>query len=167
MRFLFVWGLLLAAIAPVAADTLRGVVFVVIDGDTVLFKPDHDSPASHAFLKIRLADIDAPEKDQAYGDVATRTLTALLLNQPVEVNTVATDVYGRTIAHIQLGTLPVNTELVRRGVAWASGQRRNTALKEAQREARLARRGLWQDAAPTPPWVWRRAHAASDSVLNR
>ena len=167
MRFLFVWGLLLAAIAPVAADTLRGAVFVVIDCDTVLFKPDHDSPASHAFLKIRLADIDAPEKDQAYGDVATRTLTALLLNQPVEVNTVATDVYGRTIAHIQLGTLPVNTELVRRGVAWASGQRRNTALKEAQREARLARRGLWQDAAPTPPWVWRRAHAASDSVLNR
>jgi endonuclease YncB( thermonuclease family) len=143
------------------------VVIVVIDGDTVLFKPDHDSPASHAFLKIRLADIDAPEKDQAYGDVATRALTALLLNQPVEINTVATDVYGRTLARIQLGALSVNTELVRQGVAWASAYRRNAALQAAQREARQARRGLWQDAAPTPPWVWRRAHVASDSVLNR
>ena len=43
-------SLLLAPCAvPVAADTLRGVVIVVIDGDTVLFKPEPYSPGSRAF----------------------------------------------------------------------------------------------------------------------
>lgn len=168
MRFLLVWCLLLAAIAPVAADTMRGVVIVVIDGDTVLFKPEHYASASRAFLKIRLADIDAPESDQPYGDVATGALTALLLDRQVEVDTVATDVYGRTIAHMQLDALAVNEALVRQGLAWASGRRGHATLKEAQREARQAQRGLWQDAAPTPPWVWRRTHATSaNEVLSR
>jgi endonuclease YncB( thermonuclease family) len=151
------------------ADPLRGVVIVVIDGDTVLFKPDHYSPASRAFLKIRLADIDAPEKDQPHGDAATRALTALLLNQQVEVDTLATDAYGRTIARIQLGALQVNAELVRQGLAWAStGYQRKPELRNAQREARHAQRGLWQDPDPTPPWVWRRTHARSaDAAFSR
>jgi len=50
------------------ADTLRGVVIRVIDGDTVWFKPDRHDAASRDFLKIRLVDIDAPEKNQPYGD---------------------------------------------------------------------------------------------------
>jgi len=125
-------GLLLAAWAfalPTLAETLRGVVIVVIDGDTVLFKPDH----------------------------------ALVLNQPVEINTVATDAYGRRIAHLQKGALRINTEMVRLGLAWSSSRyQRNAEGVTAQDEARRALRGLWLDAAPTPPWVWRRAQRASD-----
>lgn len=159
-------GLLLAAWAfalPALAETLRGVVIVVIDGDTVLFKPDHDGAQSRAFLKIRLADIDAPEKDQAYGDIATHTLKALVLNQPVEINTVATDAYGRKIAHLQVGALRINTEMVRLGLAWSSSRyQRNAEGRAAQDEARRARRGLWVDAVPTPPWVWRRVQKSSD-----
>lgn len=147
---------------PAVADTLRGVVIVVIDGDTVLFKPDHYGARSRAFLKIRLADIDAPEKEQPYGDAATRSLTALVLNQQVEINTVATDAYGRSVALLQTGALQVNTEMVRLGFAWAYTRfRRNAGLVEAQDEARRAQRGLWADAAPTPPWVWRREQPAS------
>lgn len=155
MRFLLALCLLFTAAA--AADTMHGVVIVVIDGDTVLFKPDSYGAASRAFLKLRLADIDAPEKDQPYGDAATRALTALLLKQRVAVDTVATDAYGRTIARIRMGAVRVDTELVRRGYAWSSSRgQSDAALADAQREARRARRGLWQDAAPTPPWVWRK-----------
>lgn len=147
-----------AATAPAAADTMRGVIIVVIDGDTVLFKPDHYQAASRAFLKLRLADIDAPEKDQPHGEAAMRVLQLLVLNQRVEVDTIATDAYGRKIARVRKGTLQVDAELVRRGFAWPSTRgRRNAALLDAQREARGAHRGLWQDPAPTPPWVWRRA----------
>lgn len=150
-----------AVARPAAAETLRGTVIVVVDGDTVLFKPDHYHPSGRAFLKIRLADIDAPEHDQPYGDAATRALAAQVLNQRVEVETVATDVYGRTVARIRLGGEEVGADLVRRGLAWAAARSRHaSALRAAQREARLAHRGLWQDAAPTPPWVWRRAHPA-------
>ncbi len=148
-----------AVAGPVAAETLHGVVIVVIDGDTVLFKPDHTHPSGRAFLKIRLADIDAPEHDQPYGEAATRALAAQVLKQRVEVDTVATDVYDRTIARIRMDGDEVVADLVRRGLAWSVTRSRNaSALKAAQRQARLARRGLWQDAAPVPPWVWRRTH---------
>jgi endonuclease YncB( thermonuclease family) len=150
-----------AVAAPAAAETLRGVVIVVVDGDTVLFKPDHYHPSGRAFLKIRLADIDAPEKDQPYGDAATRALSARVLNRRVEVETVAIDVYGRTIARIRIGGEEVGEDLVQRGYAWAAARsRRASVLRIAQRQARLSQRGLWQDAAPTPPWTWRRAHPA-------
>lgn len=158
MRCLLAWRLLLAvAAAPAAADTMHGVVIVVIDGDTVLFKPDSYGAASRAFLKLRLADIDAPEKDQPHGDAATRALSALVLSQRVEVDTVATDDYGRTIAYLRKDALKVNAELVRRGYAWPLARyRRNAELLDAQHEARRTRRGVWQDPAPTPPWVWRK-----------
>jgi micrococcal nuclease len=159
----FIWLLLVAGLAglPAAADTMSGRVFVVIDGDTVLFRPDHVRASSRTFMKLRLADIDAPETSQPYGDAATRTLTALVLNQPVDIDTLATDAYGRTVARIRTGTLSVNTELVRRGMAWAALRgRRDSELNQAQREARVARRGLWQSAAPIPPWVWRRSQKA-------
>jgi endonuclease YncB( thermonuclease family) len=153
--------LLFALAASAGAAPAAGVVFVVIDGDTVLFKPDHYSPGSRAFLKIRLADIDAPEKEQPHGSAATRALAALVLNKRVEVDTVATDAYGRKIARVRVGSVRVNQELVRRGHAWTSTRyRRDVGLQEALREARRARRGLWQDAAPTPPWVWRREQSA-------
>ncbi|MDP2030607.1 MAG: thermonuclease family protein [Thiobacillus sp.] len=158
-RLLGMLCLLLVAIAPAWADTMSGIIIVVIDGDTVLFKPDSYGTASPAFLKIRLASIDAPEKDQPYGEASTRALSALVLHQRVEVTTVAIDAYGRTIAQIQLGSMQVNTELVRRGLAWASAYRSRAELKEAQREAQLAPRGLWREASPMPPWVWRREHA--------
>lgn len=152
---------LLFAAAGTSADTLRGTVFAVIDGDTLLFRPGHTPPTSRAFLKIRLADIDAPERGQPHGEAATRALTQLVLNQRVEVDTVATDAYGRRIARIRKGPLQVNAELVRRGHAWASKRyRRDAALLEAQRAARRAHRGLWRDPAPTPPWRWRRAQPA-------
>jgi micrococcal nuclease len=151
-----------ALAAPASAETLRGVVIVVIDGDTVLFKPDHTDPSGRAFLKIRLADIDAPEHDQPYGDAATRALSGLVLNQRVEVEIVATDVYGRTIGRIRMGGDEFGADLVRRGFAWSATRSWHASgLKAAQRQARLARRGLWRDAAPVPPWLWRRTHSAS------
>lgn len=147
--------LLLALTAPAGAAAVAGVIFAVIDGDTVLFKPDHYE--SRAFLKIRLADIDAPETDQPHGPAATHALAALVLHRRAEVETVATDAYGRKIAHIRVGLVWVNRDLVQHGHAWTSTRyRRDAILVEAQREARGAGRGLWREAAPTPPWVWRR-----------
>lgn len=156
MRFFLALCLLFALSAPVAADTLRGVVIVVIDGDTVLFKPDHYHPSSRSFLKVRLAGIDAPEKDQPHGEAATRALQELALNQQAELEVVATDVYGRKVGRLMAGTLPVNAELVRRGLAWSSSRDPDNAMRRLQGEASRARIGLWTDATPMPPWVWRR-----------
>jgi len=160
-RGVTLWCLLALAwiVAPAQAETMHGVVIVVIDGDTVLFRPDHYHPSGRAFMKIRLADIDAPEKGQPYGEAATHALATRVLHQQVELDTVATDVYGRTIARIRVGEREVGTDLVQGGFAWAASRSRRAAgLATAQRQARQAHRGLWQDAAPIPPWVWRRTH---------
>lgn len=156
---LFLLCLAWAAASPAHARTMHGVVIVVVDGDTVLFKPDHAHTSGRAFLKVRLAGIDAPETDQPYGDAATRELAARVLNRRVAVTSVATDVYGRTIAHIHMAGHEVGTELVQSGFAWVATRSRGAAeLAKAQRQARLDQRGLWQGAAPMPPWEWRRTH---------
>jgi len=142
------------------ADTLQGVVIVVIDGDTVLFKPDHYASSSRAFLKVRLAGIDAPEAAQPHGDAATRALEEMALKQRATLEIVATDHYGRTLGRLSVGTLAVNAELVRRGHAWSGSRAAGDMLPALQNEAKHARRGLWRDAEPVPPWTWRRAQAA-------
>lgn len=143
------------------ADTMQGVVIVVIDGDTVLFKPDHYHPASRAFLKVRLADIDAPEANQPHGAVATHALKDLALKQRATLEIVATDHYGRKLGRLDVAGVAVNSELVRRGLAWSSSRGAAGPLAGLQDEARRARRGLWADTAPMPPWVWRRAQNTS------
>jgi micrococcal nuclease len=37
--------------------------------------------------------------------------------------------------------------------------RRETALRDLEQEARTAKRGLWVDASPVPPWEWRKVGA--------
>ena len=155
MRGLLAVWLLFAGAAW--ADTLQGVVIVVIDGDTVLFKPDHYAPSARAFLKVRLAGIDAPEAAQPHGDAATRALKDMALKQRATLEIVATDHYGRKLGRLSVGTLAVNAELVRRGHAWSGSRAADDALPALQNEAKHARRGLWRDAAPVPPWIWRRA----------
>lgn len=152
--------LLLAAAGTACAETMHGVVIVVIDGDTVLFKPDRYRPSSRAFLKVRLADIDAPETGQPYGEAATEALKARVLKRRAQLEIVATDVYGRKVGRLVVEARSVNADMVRRGFAWASARgeaRRDMAA--LQGEARRERIGLWQDKQPMPPWTWRKARA--------
>jgi endonuclease YncB( thermonuclease family) len=54
----------------------------------------------------------------------------------------------------------VNLELVREGWAWWYGKyaTKNKELASAEAAARKAKRGLWADAKPIPPWDWRQRH---------
>lgn len=136
-------------------------VIAVLDGDTVLLKDTDTNSPPPLFYKLRLAAIDAPEKDQAYGAQAKQALARLVLKQHVGVTTVATDSYGRTIGWISLKRdasieNSVNAELVRRGWAWALSRSRSPYLREAQQVAQRERLGLWASAQPIPPWVWRK-----------
>lgn len=160
MRVLLALCLLFAV--PVWADTLPGVVIVVIDGDTLLFKPDAYHPSSRAFLKVRLAEVDAPEANQPHGEAATRALKNMALKRRATLEVVAIDRYGRKLGLLSVGALQVNAELVRRGDAWASSRDAADPLRTVQDEARRAQRGLWAEAAPTPPWVWRRAQPVAN-----
>ena len=143
---------------PIASDPgleFTAKVIAVLDGDTVLVR------RNGSLMKIRLAEIDAPEKSQDYGFVSRDALADMVLHRQISFHTLVVDKYERTVAQLMVNGFSVNEEMVRRGMAWEysnyHSDRRYIAL---QQEARRARRGLWVKPDPTPPWIWRKQHAA-------
>jgi len=137
-------------------------VVAVLDGDTVLVVHRAAGQRAGGLMKIRLAEIDAPEKKQAYGPASRSSLLKMVLRRQVWVHTLAVDKYGRAIAQLKVNGHSVNEEMVRHGMAWEyshyHSDRRYIAL---QNEARLARRGLWAQNDPMPPWEWRKLHPSA------
>jgi endonuclease YncB( thermonuclease family) len=77
----------------------------------------------------------------------------------VEVRVRDTDRYGRTVAQVILpGGKNLNHELVYAGFAWwyRKYAPNDRTLKALETGARAAKRGLWGDKNPIPPWEWRR-----------
>ena len=89
-------------------------VIAVLDGDTVLVRREG------GLVKIRLAEIDAPEKAQTFGETSKHSLTGMVLGKQVKVVSQAVDQYGRLVAHLSVDGLDVNAEQIRRGMAWAA-----------------------------------------------
>lgn len=135
------------------AAVTSGKVIAVLDGDTVLVK------RASGLLKIRLADIDAPEKAQPFGESSRRSLSEMVLGKQVNINSQAIDQYGRMVAHLEVSGLKVNAEQIRRGMAWEYSRfHSNRELLALQEEARQEPLGLWALTEPTPPWEWRKLH---------
>ena len=137
----------------VQADTFEAKVLTVMDGDTVFVK---SGPFK---AKIRLVNIDAPEKDQSFGKQSQESLQSLIGGKVIQVESKAVDKFGRTIALVSIGDINVNEEQVRRGMAWAySRSREGKAYVRLQSEAQQDKRGLWQQANPQSPSQWRKLH---------
>ncbi len=146
-----------ALLAPSPALHARSVearVVSIADGDTVTIRTRGGGEET-----IRLLYIDAPEHDQPWGREARRSLQELVRIERVRVESRGRDRYGRTLGHLRRTAdgLDVNLELVRRGHAWANARgAMRPRYDAAEREARAARRGLWQDPNPVSPYAWRR-----------
>jgi endonuclease YncB( thermonuclease family) len=145
-------------LAPCWADIITGQVVGVADGDTITVLD-----GSFREHKIRLDGIDAPEKAQPFGQRSKQSLSDLVYGRTVEVDTYKSDRYGRQVGKVLIQGTDVNLEQVSRGLAWhykayAHEQTSDDQVKYAAAEgaARSARRGLWLDATPTPPWKWRK-----------
>ena len=150
------WWVLLCCLSwATQAETFDAYVIAVIDGDTVLVLRDNQR------LKLRLADIDAPEKAQPYGRQSTEYLKSRVNKKVVQVESRALDQYGRTVATIKLDGADINQEQVRQGMAWEySFHHRDQTFIALQLEAQQARRGLWKQPSPQAPWEWRKQHPA-------
>jgi endonuclease YncB( thermonuclease family) len=82
----------------------------------------------------------------------------------------ATDRYGRLVGEVLLPDgRNLSHELVRAGLAWwyAYFAKQDVVLAALEQEARSARRGLWQDASPIPPWEWRKMRKAAGKSAYR
>jgi endonuclease YncB( thermonuclease family) len=107
-------------------------------------------------VTVRLAEIDAPERKQAFGARSRQSLSELCGNRDAVVREHGVDRFGRTLARISCAGVDVNAEQVRRGMAWVFDRYvTDRSLYQVQDEARAARRGLWADPHPVAPWEWR------------
>lgn len=156
MKFLVLLALLLGLSCH--AGTIEGRVVAIADGDTITVLD-----ADRVQHRIRLGGIDAPEKRQAFGTRSKQSLSDIVFNKAVTVETGKTDRYGREIGKILVDGMDANLQQVRRGFAWHyKAYEREQSLSDrqlydfAQSEAKAARRGLWLDAEPVAPWDWRK-----------
>lgn len=131
----------------------NGSVVGVLDGDTV------DVLHKRHAERIRLHGIDCPEKGQAFGTVAKLATSALVFGRPVTVKPHTTDRYKRVVAEVFLpdGT-NLNHQLVKNGWCWwyRKYAPKDPVLEALEGEAREAKRGVWSEPSPMPPWAWRK-----------
>lgn len=143
--------------AAVRADVdvvgIRGRVERVFDGDSFVMRSDGRK------VEIRVFGIDAPEKGQPFSKKARARSRALLEGEDVIVEvTTPRDAYGRVVGNVYLGDgLNYAQVIVGEGLAWQYRRySKDPAVARLEREARQARRGLWYDENPEPPWRYRR-----------
>ena len=104
-------------------------------------------------IKVRLVEIDAPEKAQAFGNRSKQSLFDLCFNKTATLADKGKDRYGRTLARVYCDGVEANAEQVRRGMAWVYDRYapRNSSLYGVQAEVKAATRGMCQDADAIPP----------------
>jgi len=148
--------------------TASGWVTWVCDGDS-----EYVNINWFRRIKVRVAGEDAPEHGQAYGEEARIFLKQLVHGKRVKVQIVDVDRYGRYVGIITVGRLDAGCEILRASLAWCYfGYLKNlppqyaSTYRKVAAEARSARRGLWRDKNPIPPWEWRKTQRKRLRLMN-
>jgi micrococcal nuclease len=122
------------------------------DGDTVKIKD-----ASYEY-KLRLTDIDAPERNQTYGLKSRRALMNFCKGTKIFVAISGTDKYKRRLGKLLCNQQDTSIFMVKNGHAWFNRRYSMDYMLALQEdEARKNKLGLWESQQPTPPWVWRKS----------
>lgn len=143
-----------------AANSHLWRVVGVHDGDTVTCLDENNQQQ-----KIRLAEMDAPEIGQDFGQVARDALADQVFGKTVEVRDEGKDRYGRWIGHLYVNGVDVNRQMIATGNAWHyAAYSKDQSLAELQDQAKAQRLGLWSQPNPTPPWEFRANKKAAKSA---
>jgi len=149
LPFVLALTLLLPAFA---LTNFTGLVVEVLAGDTL------EVLQRGKAVRILLNGIDCPEKGQPYGKAAKQFTAEMTLGKPVTVEVKHLVKDELLVADVILpdGSM-LNRELVTAGLAWQSRRYGNSPVLAAlEQAARKAKRGLWADPDPVPPWCYRK-----------
>ncbi|MXY05613.1 MAG: thermonuclease family protein [Gammaproteobacteria bacterium] len=144
-----------------AHSCFEASVVAVADGDTVTVL--RQTAAGPRQVRVRLTEIDAPERGQPWGTRARRALADKVFRQTVQVVASGEDRYGRMLARLYvadgdtLSGRDVNREMVREGHAWVYRRYATENWLPDEAAARDSGLGLWSlgVGASVPPWEWR------------
>lgn len=159
LRLAFLTAAVLAVLTPCAA-AFNGKVTAVKDGDTLVVVTQYNHR-----LTVRLFGIDAPEKDQEYGEKSMRGLAKLCGNEKVSVVVTGVDSYRRLIGIVKCKGKNASLTMLRRGHAFAYSEyldkepiKLSKRYYIAEAYAKENSKGLWKTSTVTLPWEWRRSH---------
>ncbi|MBO3099606.1 thermonuclease family protein [Gelidibacter sp. DF109] len=134
------------------SQSLTGKVVGIMDGDSFKLLT-----LDSTVVRVRLANIDCPEKKQPFSAKATQFTADAIFGKMVTINIQKTDRYKRYISNVTYNdSLSLCHELVKNGLAWHYVKySKDKTLQEMEDKAKAAKVGLWQDSHPTAPWEWR------------
>lgn len=126
------------------------LVVGIADGDTMTLRCEERT------VKVRLAEIDAPEKRQPWGTRSRQALADLCFQHEATLRPEKLDRYGRTVGRVECAGQDASLAQAEAGLAWAYRRYLTDArIADTEAAAKAAHRGLWADPAPVAPWEWR------------
>ena len=123
---------------------VKATVIRVVDGDTFEVRIGQGSP-----VRVRVIGYDAPERDEPFGDTATKFLKALLEGREVllESDVQPVDRYGRRLYHVWLSQTLLSELMLLTGLARQMtippNVRHVDFLTQAQKQGREIGLGVW------------------------
>ena len=151
--------------SAINAASLYGKVIEINDGDAItVFNLNRP-------VRVRLMGIDAPEKNQLYGDVAKQHLTDLIFEKFVTVEYSGLSPDGSLIGRVLLNDIDIGAQMIRDGVAWYDPNYKSRLTEteldtyyQSEQAARTEKRGLWHADRPMAPWEFVKNLAIGRSV---
>lgn len=139
--------------AQTYAQTLMGKIIGIKDGDTVIV-----IDAAKKQFTLRLAEVDCPEKTQAFGTKAKQFTSNQVYLKQVKYEVIDTDRYGRSIAKIYYDDNKyLSAEILKNGFGWHYKEySTSNELASFEQSARTEKKGLWTDPNPIYPSDFRR-----------
>ena len=134
--------LILFVFSVLISSQTTGKIIKVKDGDTVVVLLSDSTQET-----LRLAEVDCPEKGQAFGKNAKQFTSDAVFGKAVTFYRTAKDRYQRTVAKIFYDhNKYLSEEIIKAGFGWwyfkAS---KNLNLQKLQDSAKENRLGLWTD----------------------
>lgn len=134
------------------AQTIIGKVVGISDGDTLTILDN-----SKQTYKIRLAQIDAPEKKQDFGMASKSSLSYICFGKEAKAEVETIDRYKRHVAIVTCNGVEANLLQVKNGMAWVyTRYAKDKKYFVAEKEAQSNHIGLWSMNNPIQPWEFRK-----------
>jgi len=157
-KFLII--ILLTISFQASSEEWTGTVIGIMDGDTVKVLNSQKNT-----IKIRLTEIDAPEKNQDFGEQSKQSLSDICFKKQVIVDDKGLDKYKRTLGRLKCNGIDANAEQVKKGMAWAYRQYlTDESTIEFEDVAKTNKAGLWSNENPVAPWDFRHDKTSSKKI---
>jgi endonuclease YncB( thermonuclease family) len=139
----------------------KAMAYDVYDGDTMKVVELGSNGGCAGLHTLRMANIDAPESKMKFGPEAQKFTADWVYGHPLTVTLYNKDKYGRGVAKVCYGTSDLTKcldyRIIAAGLAWQyTAYSKDEKLAKLQAKAKEAKKGLWADPSPEPPWEWRK-----------